>query len=92
MHLDLLIPEPSTTEHQTPHTQWLHRKWTSDRLSSHVMDLVLLLATSQMIVTLLIVSLIRKGTKCVSLLLLAYTSSYLYLVYYRSHDIQERFR
>ena len=52
------------------------------------MDLVLLLATSQMIVMLLIVSLIRKGTKCVSLLLLAYTS-YLYLVYYGSHDIQE---
>jgi len=57
-HLDLLIPKPSTTEHQTPYTQWLHRKSTSSRLSSHVMDLVLLLATSRMIVTLLIVSLI----------------------------------
>jgi len=51
-----------------------------------------LCCTLWMIVTLLIVSLIWKGTKCVSLLLLAYTSSYLYLVYYRSHDIQERFR
>jgi len=38
-----------------------------------MMDLVLSLVESQMIVMLLIVSLIQKGTKCVSLLLLAHT-------------------